>query len=225
MPRKSYHLIAFGLAVTVTVWFVTNLWFKASPPAQIDTDLAKVINQFNLQPLQVRRFEADPKFKLGQALFFDPILSGPRDVACSTCHLLKHGTSDGLAKSIGVHGVGLGPERRLIKSVRQHPRHSLNLWNRDNNAVRALFWDGRVEVLSPERRVFRSPLGKDLPPGLENVLAVQALFPLVTTEEMLGEADDTSSASLPHGHAGLPNELVTANSSLSGLHPVWMTPA
>src|SRR2546427_10788666 len=35
----------------------------------------------NIRVLEVRRFEADPKFKLGQALFFDPILSGPRNVS------------------------------------------------------------------------------------------------------------------------------------------------
>ena len=207
MSHKWYYGIAIGLAVVIAVCVASLSWLKATPSAEIDPDLAKVIKQFNLQPLQVRKFEADQKFKLGQALFFDPVLSGPRDVACGTCHLLKYGTSDGLSKSIGVHGVEIGPERRLMKPVRQHPRHALKSWNRDNNAVRALFWDGRVEVINSERRVFRSPLGNDLPTGLENILAVQALFPLVTTEEMLGEAADRSSTNLPNEHAGLLNEL------------------
>ncbi len=216
MSYKSYLAIPVSLGVAIVVWFVLSLgWPDATPSTQIDRDLAKAIKQFNLQPLEVRRFEADPKYKLGQALFFDPVLSGPRDVSCSTCHLLQYGTSDGLSQSIGVHGVGLSPERRLIKPVRQHPRHALNLWNRDNNAVRALFWDGRIEILNSERRIFGSPLGKDLPPGLENILAVQALFPLVTTEEMLGEVDDRSATDLPKEHAGLLNELVTNDPSMS----------
>ena len=190
---------------TIRSRFVTD----AMGYADLDRDVAKIVAEFNLRPVQVRRFEADPKFKLGQALFFDPILSGPRDVACATCHLLSYGTSDGLPRSIGVHGVGLGPERRLTKGKHEHPRNALDLWNRDNNAVRSLFWDGRVEVLDSERRIFRSPLGKDLPPRLDNVLAVQALFPLVTADEMLGDNHDRSAPGLPNGHAGLPNDLVS----------------
>ena len=33
---------------------------------------------------------------LGKYLFYDPILSGEKDVACVTCHLPNHGYADGL---------------------------------------------------------------------------------------------------------------------------------
>jgi cytochrome c peroxidase len=187
------------------------VWFSAATrlilPDTVDRDLARAVREFNIRPLEVRRFEADPKFKLGQALFFDPILSGPRNVSCATCHLMAYGTSDGLAHSIGVGGDGLGPIRRMARKTDEHIRNALDLWNRDNNAVRSLFWDGRVEIVDPEGRVFRSPLGRDLPKGLDNALAVQALFPLVTPDEMLGYPNDRSAADLPAGHAGLANEL------------------
>src|SRR6266404_2519685 len=169
--RVGYALLVVLATVVLgalAVWL--RLVTDEALASQIDRDLAKAIKEFNLRPLEVRRFEADPKFTLGQALFFDPILSGSRIVSCATCHLLTYGTSDGLSRSIGVHRDGLN-------GTRVHPRNALDLWNRDNNAVRSLFWDGRVEVLDPERRVFRSPLGNELPSGLENALAVQALFP------------------------------------------------
>ena len=43
---------------------------------------------------------------LGQLLFYDPILSGNRAVACATCHHPALGTGDGLALGIGDGEVG-----------------------------------------------------------------------------------------------------------------------
>jgi cytochrome c peroxidase len=51
------------------------------------------------------------KVELGRLLFFDPILSGPMDVACSTCHLPRFAFADGRQFPSGAGGVGLGPER------------------------------------------------------------------------------------------------------------------
>ncbi|MFL4468762.1 cytochrome c peroxidase [Tateyamaria armeniaca] len=39
--------------------------------------------------------------KLGQLLFYDRILSGNRNIACSTCHHPDLGTGDGLSLGIG----------------------------------------------------------------------------------------------------------------------------
>ncbi|MDA1155615.1 MAG: cytochrome-c peroxidase, partial [Proteobacteria bacterium] len=49
--------------------------------------------------------------ELGQLLFYDPILSGNRDVSCATCHHPAFGTSDGLSLGLGDGGMGLGPDR------------------------------------------------------------------------------------------------------------------
>jgi cytochrome c peroxidase len=70
-------------------------------------------------------------------------------------------------------------------------------------------------MVDPERRVFRSPLGQELPSGLDNTLAVQALFPLVTADEMLGYRDDRSGPDLPPEHAGLANDLVPSQKVVS----------
>ena len=42
---------------------------------------------------------------LGEALFFDPILSGNRDQACSTCHHPKQASGDGRSLSVGTAAV------------------------------------------------------------------------------------------------------------------------
>jgi cytochrome c peroxidase len=208
MTRSLSAGIGISLALVLLVADVSfGPTESGNSTAALENSLRKVINEYNLRPIQIRRFSADRKFRLGQALFFDPLLSGTRDVSCATCHSVKFGTSDSLPRSIGAHGVGIGPKRKLLRGEAIHPRNSLDLWNRDNNAVKALFWDGRVEVLDPVHRVFRSPLGGALPSGLQNALAVQALFPLVTPDEMLGNSDDRSPSSLPGGQTNLPNDL------------------
>jgi cytochrome c peroxidase len=43
------------------------------------------------------------KARLGQELFFDPILSGARDMSCSTCHQPALSWGDGRARAIGAN--------------------------------------------------------------------------------------------------------------------------
>ena len=130
-------------------------------------------------------------------LFFDPILSGTRDVACATCHLAGRGTSDGVALSLGVRATGLAEERRALDTERVHPRNTMDIWNRGHPSVRNMFWDGRVsEIEAPVSR-FQTPMMDYLPDGIESVLAAQALFPLAGEEEMLGLPHDPLGARPP----------------------------
>ncbi|WP_373320085.1 cytochrome-c peroxidase [Ruegeria spongiae] len=55
--------------------------------------------------------------ELGRNLFFDPILSGNRNISCGTCHDLARGSGDGVTLSIGEGGIGFGPERRTKDGV------------------------------------------------------------------------------------------------------------
>src|SRR5438067_4674327 len=43
--------------------------------------------------------------RLGQALLFDPILSGNRDVSCATCHVPTLATGDARSLAIGAGGA------------------------------------------------------------------------------------------------------------------------
>ena len=40
---------------------------------ELDVKLERTIDHYNLRPLAVRQFEDDPKYILGQALFFDNV--------------------------------------------------------------------------------------------------------------------------------------------------------
>ena len=53
------------------------------------------------------------KVDLGRALFWDPVLSGGRDVSCATCHHPATGYADGLDLAIGENGQGLGAARHF----------------------------------------------------------------------------------------------------------------
>jgi len=98
--------------------------------------------------------------ELGRALFWDPILSGNRDVACATCHHPDFGYSDGLAVSVGVGGRGVGPARAASPDAQRAPRNSLTVLNVAFNGLTVeggvapelapMFWDHRV--LSLERQ-------------------------------------------------------------------------
>lgn len=203
-----------SLALAIACFFFATA--ASGEEARHELLLQRVIRAFDLRPLPTKPFEATAKFKLGRALFFDPILSGNRDVSCATCHLIKHGTSDGLAFSIGTGGVGIGAKRSLSKERAQQPRNALDLWNRDNNWVKSMFWDGRVEVLDPVRSLYRSPLGERLPEGFENVMAVQSAFPLAREDEMLGVSGDYSPSYLSAPHASQKNELASETANLRG---------
>jgi cytochrome c peroxidase len=172
-----------------------------------DEKLQTIIHTFNLKPIDSKEFYLSEKYALGQNLFYDPILSGNRDVSCSTCHLLDYGGADGLPLSIGVGGVGKGPQRVSISGREVHPRNSMDLWNRDHNNVSSMFWDGRVEIRNEISGKFSTPLGERLPAGLENLMAVQSLFPLLTADEMLGYPGDKSASSENAEHNAIPNEL------------------
>lgn len=213
--RRIYRILLWTLPV---VFFVTagiaafSSAGRARSEARLDDKLQKIIAIYNLRPLEVREYSRDPEMLLGQALFFDPVLSGPRSVSCSTCHILSYGLTDGLPRSIGVAGVGVGSLRRLSHGRAVHPRRSLDLWNRDNNAVNSFFWDGHVEVLDSTKRIFRSPMGSDLPRGFQNAMAVQAVVPITVSDEMLGTYGSRSSSTLPVPHADQVDDLVTQRS-------------
>ena len=130
---------------------------------------------------------------LGQALFFDKLLSGNRDISCATCHHPTFSVGDALPVAIGTGGTGQGDRRTLGRDRSLIPRNSPEVFNRGVAEWKSMFWDSRVAVgLDGE---FVSPAGGQLPEGLSNVLAAQAMFPVTSRDEMrgsYGDADVTS---------------------------------
>lgn len=147
-------------------------------------------------PLSDEDFPAatEAQVELGRLLFFDPVLSGNRDVACGTCHDPRHGTSDGLPLGLGTGAHGFGPERRGVAVTARVPRNAPALWNVGHRDVRSLFHDGRVEPDPTRPSGFWTPAREALPEGLASVLAAQAMFPVLSSVEMAGRKGENEVA-------------------------------
>ncbi|HSJ76563.1 MAG TPA: cytochrome-c peroxidase, partial [Gemmatimonadales bacterium] len=120
--------------------------------------------------------------QLGQALAFDKILSGNRDIACMTCHLPSFATGDGRSLSMGQGGSGFGPARTNGVVI---PRNSPAVFNLF--AISELFWDGRVS--RDQAGNYHTPAGAALTPAMTSVfefgaVSAQPMFPVLSREEM-----------------------------------------
>lgn len=171
----------------------------------VDAALQTAIQELGLKPNPGEPYrEGDtPLARLGQQLFFDPILSGDKNISCATCHHPALAMADGRVLPIGTGGQGLGPQRDFVEEVtlaeeaprRQDdpisnpfngqfvPRNSPTVINAALYPVQ--FWDGRVQsyqpgsvVLTQEEEVNRLIL--------TDALAAQALFPITSMHEMAG---------------------------------------
>lgn len=143
-------------------------------------------------PLADAEFAApDPAtVRLGWLLFYDPILSGNREVACATCHHPKFGTSDGVSLGIGDGGIGLGTSRRPSTDdnapEQRIPRNSPALFNLGAVEFDTFFHDGRLEADPSRPGGIRTPLGADMVEGFQSALSAQAMFPVLSPDEMAG---------------------------------------
>ncbi|MGB3407100.1 MAG: cytochrome c peroxidase [Jannaschia sp.] len=132
--------------------------------------------------------------RLGQLLFYDPILSGNRNISCATCHHHETFSADGLSLGIGEGGVGIGPKRTAGSgrdAIRKRvPRNAPGLWNIGATEFETFFHDGRVSEGGAYGNGYISPAEEWLPDGLPNLLSVQALFPLTAQFEMAGNTGE-----------------------------------
>ena len=142
-------------------------------PAQIVAGVTPVIRALPLTVKSPANAPANMAVQeLGKALFWDPLLSGDRDVACASCHHPDMGYAEKLALSKGAGASGLGDERRGGFLVKRNAPTILNTaFNGIDNSLdympvaAPMFWDNRVSSLE-----------------------TQALMPILTKEEMRGSA-------------------------------------
>ncbi len=173
--RPGWHWPGLLLGLTTCVT-------DSSAPRDPAAELNQLLVQAVAGPVLPIPRAADPLVRLGQALFFDKVLSGDRNIGCSTCHNPGYHTSDNLELSIGTGGQRPGASRQL-GSGQFTLRHSSDLFDRGQPAWRELMWDGRVEQGSGGPRALT---GAELPAGLSGVLAAQALLPMASRIEMRG---------------------------------------
>ena len=117
------------------------------------------------------------KTALGKMLFWDPILSGSKDIACATCHHPNNAYTDGIDLSIGTNAAGYGANRHFLtpNTFALIQRNSMTILNTVFNGIGTdgkfnpetapMFWDSRTRSLE-----------------------TQALQPILTLEEMRGHA-------------------------------------
>jgi cytochrome c peroxidase len=189
----------------------------SAPPldaADYDAALRAVIEAQGLSPRpgQALKEGATAQAALGRMLFFDPILSGDKNIACATCHHPSFAMADGRVLPIGTGGAGLGPDRVFgddvtlaheASNVRRlavrdpvqqdgvvHnpfigqfvPRNSPTILN--SALLPRQFWDGRVEPYSTAQvKTLESRVNEM---GLSDPLITQALFPVTSLHEMAG---------------------------------------
>ena len=172
MVKLNRHLL---LIWTVTAGFVTggqaiSQTVPDFPPANFSTAPSENI-------------------ALGQLLFYDPILSGNRNISCATCHHPKFATSDGVSLAIGEGGTGLGPDRRVDPDNLPEQRIGRNapaLFNLGAAEFTTLFHDGRLQADATRPSGIRTPLDDDMVQGFNSVLSAQAMFPVLSGDEMSG---------------------------------------
>jgi len=160
--RRTPAMLALGLAMTLTA-VAASLTAQArfaalpaAPPAPADNPTTP------------------DRVALGRLLFWDPILSGQKDVACATCHHPDFGYSDGLAQSIGANGVGLGPTRTFAAG------HTAQPVKRNSQTILNVAFNGLTEEGSQPKT---APMFWDL---RVQSLETQALEPLKAVDEMRG---------------------------------------
>ena len=126
---------------------------------------------------------------LGRLLFWDPILSGNKNISCGTCHHPRFATGDGLSLGLGEGGVGLGPERTANPENLPEqliPRNAPPLFNLGARQVTVLFADGRIEVDASRPSGIRTPMEDEMVAGFSSLLSAQTMFPVLSQDEMAG---------------------------------------
>lgn len=163
---------------------------KSKGSKSVDEQLSQSLHEQGVGPLDPGPAQDPAQVELGRALFFDWELSSNRDIACATCHHPFLGTGDGLSLPIGTAAAvpgALGPLREIGVGREFVPRNAPEIFNRGSSEWFSQFWDSRVKATGTG---FISPAGAALPAGLPNVLAVQAMFPVTSRDEMRGRSGD-----------------------------------
>jgi cytochrome c peroxidase len=176
---------------------------EALPPS-IDAQLRRIFSAYSVVPIGPVPAKDPAVVRLGQALMFDKILSGNRDIACATCHDPSTHATDGLPLAVGTGGSGVGPARTLGPGRSFVPRNAPTLLN-SGIGLFYVFWDGRLTRFGPP------PPEVPLPPEAD-VIAAQAMMPVLNRREMRGERGDVDVF-------GNPNELAALGDSQPEL--IW----
>lgn len=189
-------LILFLVAAILCAETTTALAFQEEDNAVLDRQLAQRIEYFRLKPFSglglALTDQLKAQAKLGQLFYMDPRMSGNQNMNCMICHHVMLGTSDRRPLSQTEDRMG------VLK------RNSPSLFN-IGFRPHFMFWDGRV-AYNPTTKVFTTPepaLNGENPTAshitkvLTSAASAQAIFPLITDNEMMGKPGQNEIANAP----------------------------
>ena len=180
-----------GLALLIALTACERVSVTDPPTTPtLDAQLRQQLDLWGAMPIGALPPQSPALVDLGQSLFFDKILSGNRDVACATCHDPDTPMIDGLSLAVGTGGSGVASNRALGPGRQFVPRNAPTLINQGLGFVYTL-WDGRVNQEWSVNDPIKGPAGVVLPSGLTNIVAAQAMLPVLSRVEMRGNAGDT----------------------------------
>ncbi len=180
-----------------------SLTLNANDTKSIDQQLAQYIKTFQMKALEWPAESSEGEVKLGRNLFFEKALSGNYNMSCASCHAENEGLGDNLPLSIG-QGMTFNGNTRVKGDAPLIPRNTPHLFNIGFDEQIFMFWDGRVHY-SEKDDVFTTPNphlnGKEpQAPGIKRAMThantAQALFPMLSHDEMLGLPEENEIASL-----------------------------
>ncbi len=170
----------------------------STPDEPVDNELLQALRT-EVEERGLQAIEEQPQdealVELGHNLFFDPILSGPKDANCAFCHQMDEATADEFPLSAGTASVrDENGDRRPGPQHRFTPRISPELFNRGHEDWRTMFWDTRVQLLDDGRVAFFDTSYakiddlhyRIMPDEADNLLAAQNMLPTQDRDEMRG---------------------------------------
>ncbi len=180
--------------VLLFIFFQSALAYSST---DLDERLKTYVNNFSLHPLEKIK-ETNPKLTVvGKKLFQDKRLSLAGDISCQTCHGPSFGTAEPIPLSLGTGAIGEGRERELSAGTIL-ARNTPSLINKGQPGIFRQFWDSRV-LFHPREQHFITPVSElngdgpayaditdVLSRAINKSLAAQALFPMISKEEMVG---------------------------------------
>ncbi|HSF44995.1 MAG TPA: cytochrome-c peroxidase [Chitinophagaceae bacterium] len=165
MTNKSF-LIMLGIMGAITLFVIACAQKQEKLPAVRSKKKELSKGSIAALPLEVKHPADNPfsveKAELGRLLFYDPVLSGDKDVSCATCHHPDFGYAESLELSIGVGGKGLGLQRKFAANngIPFTKRNSQSVLNTGFNGIdengnydpnmAPMFWDLRAKGLEAQ---------------------------------------------------------------------------
>jgi cytochrome c peroxidase len=195
MMRTLERSLPVALLLVVTACEHSSVEPEIPAVLTIDAELRQQLGMWGVVPILPMSAQNPPMVQLGQALMFDKLLSGNRDVSCASCHDPALQGGDGLSLAIGTGGTGTGTARAPGDGRHFISRNATSLLNVGLGST-YIFWDARLSQHAgfPGGPFFGGPgslsTAPPVPTGLPDALIAQAFLPILSREEMRGRPGD-----------------------------------